>query len=101
MFVKDMPNTTGLISRKDHLSEKDAEVVANLKKAGAILTCLTNTSQLCMWFESSNYLYGTTNNPYNLSRIVGGSSGGEGCIVSSAGSVFGVGSDIGGSIRMV
>ncbi len=54
-----------------------------------------------MWFESSNYLYGTTKNPYNVSRIVGGSSGGEGCIVSSAGSVIGVGSDIGGSIRMV
>ena len=53
-----------------------------------------------MWLESSNYLYGQTNNPYNLSRIVGGSSGGEGCIVSSAASVIGVGSDIGGSIRM-
>jgi fatty acid amide hydrolase 2 len=53
-----------------------------------------------MWMESSNYLRGTTLNPYNLSRIVGGSSGGEGCIISSAGSVIGIGSDIGGSIRM-
>ena len=54
-----------------------------------------------MWLESSNYLNGTTRNPYNLSRIVGGSSGGEGCIVSSCGSAIGIGSDIGGSIRMV
>jgi Asp-tRNA(Asn)/Glu-tRNA(Gln) amidotransferase A subunit family amidase len=66
-------------------------------------------------------LYGTTRNPYNLSRyisflprsqliaykfiiferIVGGSSGGEGCIVGSAGSIMGIGSDIGGSIRIV
>lgn len=56
--------------------------------------------KLCMWLESSNYLYGQTNNPYNVSRIVGGSSGGEGAIIAGAGSVFGVGSDIGGSIRM-
>jgi fatty acid amide hydrolase 2 len=37
-----------------------------MKESGAILTCLTNTSELCMWLESSNYLYGTTKNPYNL-----------------------------------
>ena len=37
-----------------------------MKESGAILTCLTNTSELCMWFESSNYLYGCTKNPYNL-----------------------------------
>lgn len=75
-----------------------------------------------MWFESNNYLYGITKNPYNLSRyknikfrfikwlinktfilkrIVGGSSGGEGCLISAAGSLIGIGSDIGGSIRMV
>lgn len=98
--VAGMPNSTGLVCRKDVCADKDADVVANLRESGAILTCLTNTSELCMWMESSNYLYGTTRNPYNLSRIVGGSSGGEGCLVSSAGSVLGVGSDIGGSIRM-
>lgn len=98
--VKGMPNATGLISRKDFRSSENADVVVNLKNAGAILTCMTNTSELCMWLESSNYLYGQTNNPYNVSRIVGGSSGGEGSIIGGAGSVFGVGSDIGGSIRM-
>jgi fatty acid amide hydrolase 2 len=99
-WVSDMPNATGSLFRKDFRAPQDADVVKYMREAGAILTCLTNTSQLCMWFESSNYLYGTTKNPYNLSRIVGGSSGGEGCIISSAGSVIGVGSDIGGSIRM-
>ena len=49
---------------------------------------------------SRNSLYGTTNNPYDLTRIVGGSSGGAGCIVSAAGVPFAVGSDVGGSIRL-
>ncbi len=47
-----------------------------------------------------NSLYGVTNNPYDLSRTVGGSSGGAGCIVSAAGVPFAIGSDIGGSIRL-
>ena len=46
-----------------------------MREAGAILLCVTNTSEGCMWMESSNYLNGTTKNPYNLSRIAGGSSG--------------------------
>lgn len=100
IWVKGMPNSTGVLARKNFVVPYDADVVKHIRQAGAILTCVTNTSEACMWMESSNYLYGTTKNPYNLSRIVGGSSGGEGCIVSSAGSVFGVGSDIGGSIRM-
>lgn len=53
-----------------------------------------------MWIESINYLHGTSKNPYNTSRTVGGSSGGEGCIISSAASVIGIGSDIGGSVRI-
>lgn len=61
---------------------------------------VTNTSELCMWMESQNNVYGRTRNPYDLSRIVGGSSGGEGAIIGSGASPFGVGSDIGGSIRM-
>lgn len=100
IWVKDMPNTTGIIARKDFKAPKDADVVKYMRESGAILTCLTNTSEGCMWFESSNYLYGTSRNPYNLSRIVGGSSGGEACIISGGGSIMGIGSDIGGSIRM-
>ncbi|NWU90094.1 FAAH2 hydrolase, partial [Upupa epops] len=61
---------------------------------------VTNCSELCMWFESSNRIYGRTNNPYDLQRIAGGSSGGEGSVLGAACSVMGVGSDIGGSIRM-
>jgi fatty acid amide hydrolase 2 len=53
-----------------------------------------------MWYESNNRVYGRTNNPYDPSRIVGGSSGGEGAIIGAGGSPFGLGSDVGGSIRM-
>jgi fatty acid amide hydrolase 2 len=53
-----------------------------------------------MWMETNNRVYGRTNNPYDPSRIVGGSSGGEGAIIGAGASPFGVGSDIGGSIRM-
>ena len=74
-WVKGMPNSTGVIARKDFRAPEDAIIVKYMREAGAILLCVTNTSEGCMWMESSNYLNGTTKNPYNLSRIAGGSSG--------------------------
>lgn len=53
-----------------------------------------------MWIETSNRIYGRTNNPWDLHRTCGGSSGGEGALVSSCASVWGIGTDIGGSIRI-
>ena len=61
---------------------------------------MTNVSELCLWMESSNNVYGRTNSPYHTGRHVGGSSGGEACGIAAAASVFGIGSDVGGSIRM-
>ena len=95
-----MPNASGLIRRKDIIATEDATAVARMRAAGFIPLGVTNTSELCMWMETNNYLYGRTNNPYNADHIVGGSSGGEGSIVASGASPLGVGSDIGGSIRM-
>ena len=95
-----MPNTSGLVARKGVVADFDATTVARLKAAGAIVLGVTNTSELCMWFESSNRVYGRSNNPYDVGRIVGGSSGGEGAIIGAGGSPFGLGSDIGGSIRL-
>ena len=95
-----MPNTGGLVARKGLIAREDATAVARLRAAGAIPLGVTNLSELCMWMESDNRVYGRTNNPYNPARIVGGSSGGEGAIVGAAGTPFGLGSDIGGSIRM-
>jgi fatty acid amide hydrolase 2 len=63
-----MPNTAGLVRRKHVRAAEDAEVVKNMRDAGAILLCLTNLSELCLWMESRNNVYGTTSNAYNLSR---------------------------------
>lgn len=98
--LQGMPFTTGAFSRRGVVATVDAPPVALLKRAGAIPLGVTNTSELCMWLESHNHLYGITNNPYDLERIPGGSSGGEASILAGAGSVIGVGSDIGGSIRI-
>lgn len=95
-----MPNTGGLFKRKGITAAVDSPVVRRLKEAGAIIIATTNCSELCMWYETSNNVYGTTNNPYNIDCMVGGSSGGEGSVNGAACSVFGIGSDIGGSVRM-
>ena len=95
-----MPLASGLVSRRDVRSTEDAPTVARIKASGAIPLGTTNTSELCMWMESNNRVYGRSNNPYNPRRIVGGSSGGEGAIIGSGASPFGLGADVGGSIRM-
>lgn len=98
--MANMQHTAGLVLRKNIVADRDAEAIKLMRSAGAIPLALTNVSELAMWWESSNCLFGTTKNPYNTRHIVGGSSGGEGCIQAAAGSPLGVGSDIGGSIRM-
>jgi fatty acid amide hydrolase 2 len=95
-----MPNSSGLLARKHVVATEDAEAVIRLRRAGAIPLGVTNVSELCMWMETNNRVYGRTNNPYDPRRIVGGSSGGEGAIVGAGGAPFGLGADIGGSIRM-
>ncbi|MEE2828013.1 MAG: amidase [Myxococcota bacterium] len=95
-----MEQTAGLVARKGRVATRDASAVERLRAAGAIPLGVTNLSELCMWMESNNKVYGRSNNPYDPSRIVGGSSGGEGAIVGAGASPFGLGSDIGGSIRM-
>ncbi len=95
-----MPQSAGLVARRDFRAKDDAITVARIRASGAIPLGVTNTSELCMWMETSNRLYGRTNNAYDRGRTAGGSSGGEGAIVGSGASPFGLGSDIGGSIRM-
>jgi amidase len=71
-----------------------------LRNAGAIILGTTNTAELLMAWETDNLLYGRTNNPWDLSRTPGGSSGGEAAAIASGCSAGGVGSDGGGSIRV-
>lgn len=97
--VQGMRTTGGLINRKENIAQSDAYVVKKLKKAGAVILCKTNTPALCFCQETDNKLYGKTNNPWDITRTAGGSSGGEGALLAIGGSAAGIGSDIGGSIR--
>ncbi len=78
----------------------DATVVSRLRAAGAIPIARTNLPDLLFAFESDNLLFGRTNNPYDLSRTSGGSSGGEAALIASCASPFGLGSDAAGSVRL-
>jgi fatty acid amide hydrolase 2 len=95
-----MPQTAGLVARRHVRAQSDATAVRRLREAGAIAIGVTNVSELLMWMESNNRVYGRSNNPYDPSRIVGGSSGGEGASVGAGIAPFGLGADIGGSIRL-
>lgn len=100
MLCEGCPNTSGNPTRIGLVATRDSQVVSNFRRAGAVILGVTNTSELCMWYESSNYVYGMSCNPYDTRCIVGGSSGGEGAAAGASFACFGVGSDIGGSIRM-
>ncbi len=98
-FVKGTVTSGGLPRHASAPRPCDAEVVRRLKKEGAIILTKTNTPSLCFCQETDNLLYGRTNNPWNLSRSCGGSSGGEGALIAAGGAAVGIGADIGGSIR--
>ncbi|WII72324.1 amidase [Bdellovibrio sp. 22V] len=95
-----MKRTGGSIHQTQSVMDWDATVVARMKNAGAIPMGTTNVPELGFWFETFNPVYGRTNNPYDLSRTCGGSSGGEGALLGAGATPLGLGSDIGGSIRM-
>lgn len=81
-------------------SKRDATLVARLRAAGAVPIARTNLPDLLFAFESDNFIFGRTNNPYDVSRTSGGSSGGEAALIASCGSPFGLGSDAAGSVRL-
>jgi len=93
--------TAGTIGR-EHAppATRDATLVARLRSAGAIPIARTNLPDLLFAFESDNLLFGRTNNPYDLTRTSGGSSGGEAALIASCGSPLGLGSDAAGSVRV-
>jgi amidase len=104
--VKDTYDVAGMIctcgtkGRAAFVARQDATSVARLRAAGAIVLGLTNLPELCMACESDNLIYGRTNNPYDLTRTPGGSSGGEAATIAAGGSPLGLGTDSGGSIRI-
>jgi amidase len=92
--------TAGTKGRANYVPAEDATVVARLRGAGAIVLGKTNVPEFAMAYETDNLIYGRTNNPYDLSRTCGGSSGGEAAIIAAGGSPRGLGNDAAGSIRV-
>ena len=86
--------------RAGYIAAEDAPLVARLRSAGAVILGVTNAPELLMAWETDNLLYGRTNNPWDLTRTAGGSSGGEAAAIAAGLSAGGVGSDGGGSIRV-
>jgi Asp-tRNA(Asn)/Glu-tRNA(Gln) amidotransferase A subunit family amidase len=98
--VAGMRCEVGTKLRAGYVASQDAPLVWRLRAAGAIVLGVTNVPELLMAWETDNLLYGRTNNPWDLSRTAGGSSGGEAAAIASGCSAGGVGSDGGGSIRV-
>lgn len=98
--VAGLPQTAGLTRRRDVLADRDAEVVRRMRAAGGIVLGVTNVAEGGLWMESFNPIFGLTRNPWDLRRSAGGSSGGEAALIAAGGAPFGVGADIGGSIRI-
>ena len=104
--IKDSFDTKGIITtggttgRAKYIPAKDATAVARLRAAGAIILGKTNTPELTISYETDNLIYGRTNNPYDLTRTPGGSSGGAAAILAAGGSALDLGSDTAGSIRV-
>lgn len=98
--VSGWPCDCGSHLRTGYVAEDDATLVARLRRAGAVLLGNTNTPELLMAYETDNAVRGKTNNPWDLGRTPGGSSGGEAAAIAARCSAGGVGSDGGGSIRV-
>ena len=92
--------TLGLPSWRGRVAARDAAMVELLRGAGAVVLGRTNLSQTMLYVEARNPLFGQTSNPWAASHSPGGSSGGEGAAIAAGMSPLGIGTDIGGSIRV-
>jgi len=97
--LRGTPSTMGLRYRAAYRDQHDAPLVAALRGADALLIGKSNVPQLMILHEADNPLYGKTLHPLDPRRSPGGSSGGEGALISSYCSAGGLGTDLGGSIR--
>ena len=103
--VKDSIDTAGVMTQrgspifKGRTPDADATSVARMKKAGGILLAKTNLPEFSYWIESDNLLSGRSNNPWDLDRTPGGSSGGESAAIAAGMSPLGLGTDLAISVR--
>ncbi len=103
--VKDSIDTAGVLTQrgspifKGRLPGADATSVARMRNAGAILLGKTNLPEFSYWIESDNLLSGRSNNPWDVTRTPGGSSGGESAAIAAGMSPIGLGTDLAISVR--
>jgi aspartyl-tRNA(Asn)/glutamyl-tRNA(Gln) amidotransferase subunit A len=103
--VKDSIDTAGVLTQrgspifKGRTPDADATSVARMKKAGGILLAKTNLPEFSYWIESDNLLTGHSNNPWDVTRTPGGSSGGESAAIAAGMSPIGLGTDLAISVR--
>lgn len=100
IMVKGLKLTNGDPLLRKNIANEDAVIVKRLKDAGAIIIGMTNLAFLSIDWQSTNFWNGTTNNPFDLSRTAGGSSGGGAAAVAAHLSPISIGADSGGSIRV-
>ncbi len=103
--IKDALDTAGVLTQRGsrlfagNIPDKDATAVARFKAAGGIPLAKTNLPEFSAWTETDNLVTGRTNNPWNLERTPGGSSGGESAAIAAGMSPIGIGSDVAISVR--
>ena len=98
--MEGLPTTCASRVREGHVAEKDAAVVAHLRRAGAVITGKTNLHEFAMGTTSEDSAYGAARHPLDDTRSPGGSSGGSAIAVACGMSLGAVGTDTGGSIRI-
>lgn len=98
--LKGMELSVGSLSLLGTKAQEDGTAVTRMKSGGAIPLLISNTPELCFSSGSESKTKGKINNPYNTTYTSGGSSSGEGALLGSGASIVGIGSDVGGSIRI-
>jgi amidase len=97
--IDGLPTTWGNEAARNNIAKSDALAITRLKDSGAIILGKTNVPVMLADWQSFNPIYGTTNNPYDLTRSPGGSSGGSAASLAAGFSALDAGSDIGASLR--
>ncbi|KAJ5248225.1 Amidase [Penicillium chrysogenum] len=98
--VEGVDTSIGWVGLTNNPAKADKSVARTLRRLGAVLYVKTNLPQSMMMSDSYNHVFGQCVNPFNRGLISGGSSGGEGSLAAARGSVLGIGTDLGGSIRI-
>jgi fatty acid amide hydrolase len=99
-YVKGLDTTVGVPHHAGRKAKRDGLLVARLRRAGAIVLGKTNVMMTLLGHECENPIHGRTDNPWDLTRTPGGSSGGEAALVAAGASPLGLGGDLGGSVRV-